>query len=46
MIYFIKQILLCVKNVDGVIDSCSGRDKDIDDMLESYKSLIVQQLGF
>ena len=34
------------KNCHGQIASCSGKSKNMNKLLESYKSLIVRQLGF
>jgi len=43
---FYKANSLMRKKCNGMLESCSGQDKNTDKMLESYKSLTVQQLGF
>ena len=43
---FYKANSIMRKKCKGIISLCHGQNKDTDDMLESYKSLIVKQLGF
>ena len=43
---FYKANSLMRKKCNGMLESCAGQDKNTDKILESYKSLTVQQLGF
>ncbi len=43
---FYKANSMMRKKCNGVISECSGQNEDTDRLLESYKSLTVQQLGF
>lgn len=43
---FYKANSIIRKKCNGIMSKCYDQDKDIDNMLESYKSLIIKQLGF
>ena len=43
---FYKASSLIRKNCNGQINTCANKNKNIDNMLESYKTLISKQLGF
>ena len=43
---FYKANSIMRKKCKGIMSSCNGQNEDADNMLESYKSLIVRQLGF
>lgn len=43
---FYKANSIMRKKCRGVMSSCHGQNEDTDNILESYKSLIVKQLGF
>lgn len=43
---FYKANSIIRKKCNGIMSNCNGQDKDTNNILESYKSLIVKQLGF
>ena len=43
---FYKANSIIRKKCNGIMSKCYDQDKGTDNMLESYKSLIVKQLGF
>ena len=43
---FYKANSIMRKKCRGTMSLCHGQNEDTDNLLESYKSLIVKQLGF